>query len=241
MIIIRLLFIAGFLVLVLFFALNRGGNFYLPPSLSSYLGQIKGLASAVPKIQNLPQNPQEVKDLLQSAGSNSAVKAMVTPLLNEGQKTLKNAQSDILAQLPRLIEIVTNSKKEELYLVSPQSLIIPKVSNTESDQEISIQLDQFEVKDSRKSKTPWSLVINAKPSNGTLSNSDISFKLKKENIQAIEGSSDGLTVEDGNRIRISVNSGSGKGIYRFRPYLVVKINKGVNLENSRIEIESSFE
>jgi|GEM_PF-3649232 hypothetical protein len=239
--IVRLLLIVGVLFTVLYYSINKDRDLNLPPVLSSYLGQIKGFSTTIPKIDGLPSDPQEVRNLLQDVASNSAVKSIFTPLLNTAQKTIETAPNDILAQLPRVIEIVTNSKKEELYLVSPHSLIVPKIENTGTERKISIQLGQFEIKDSRKSKTPWSLIINAKSTNGKILNSDISFRLKREDIQPVEGSLNGLVIEDGNRIRISAISGSGKGVFRFRPYLNIEMGKEEGLEDSKIEIESNFE
>lgn len=239
--IIRLLIIIGLLGTVLFFFLNKGQNSFVPPFIGNYLGQVKGLKVSVPKVPNVPQNPEQVKEWLQTVASNDSVKKIIDPLINDAQKTVENAPGELYAQLPKLIEIITNSKKEELYLISPQSLILPKVEPSGTDQEVTSQLGEFEVKDNRKSGNPWKLIITAKPVSGSIAPTDISFKLGKDQIQALEGNTSGISVEDGSRILISASLGAGKGIYKFKPFLTVKIHAASTLEDSRIEISSSFE
>lgn len=238
--VLRLVLLVGVLFLVFVLVVNGSvvNRLYQKlPGIRSLLSdsRIKGLTNRLPLTI---YDPKDIVKTLQNLATPSAQK-LLQPILNDLQQSASQLPEQALNNLPRLIEIITNAKKEELYLISPRSLIVPKINPTDSKQEILIQLDQFEIRNTRKSGRPWTLTIQAQTDAGLAEN--ITFKLNKSDIRALDGTIDGINVEEGNKLKIWSVEGKGKGTFQFNPFIKIDIPKDIKLENTRIEIETVFE
>lgn len=238
--VLRFILLIGVLILIFILSVNASLVTNLSqkiPGVNGLLGdpRIKGLTSRLPPQIN---DPKGILKTLQDLATPSAQKFM-QPILNDLQQNVSQLPEQAMNNLPRLIEIITNAKKEELYLVSPKSLIVPQITDGQNGQQITLQLDTFEIRDTRKSNRPWNLIVYAKGDSSLTGN--ITFDLKKENIKVVDGSIDGITIEEGTNLKISSQPGKGKGTFRFNPLIIINLPKDFATQETRIEIDSSFE
>lgn len=145
--------------------------------------------------------------------------------------------------LPKADELIETKHKEELYLKAPASFTLPEIKIQNYDQEITVQLDPYEIKDSRRGGKDWQLVINSQDlvsTKGKITKSNIAFRLDKNDIQPVAGSVDDLSVTDGSQMRIAAKEGLGKGTFIFRPKLIIKIPQGSYSGNYKSQLESEL-
>lgn len=233
MILARLVFLILILGAVLYFSLNRplltSLSLKVPySSLPQALKDILGLGSSLNQI-DLKNLPQQGLDLL--------TKDLPSQILNELPKQIEQ-------NLPKIEEIITNRQKEELYLKAPLSFNLPDVRVENFDQEISVLLEPFEVKDSRKGDEPWTLRISARDlaaEKGRISAENIRFQLKETYIDAAESNQAELKIEEGASLKITAEPGRGKGLFKIRPLVVVKIPQESYSGTYRAEVESKLE
>lgn len=236
MLLLRFLIISATLFLILLITLVKLNYLSLPLT-----GTVAGVIDPVRKITsgiNLPKDLIKVTDFLATPSASLINLPKTEDLILLGQDLPKEIQK----RLPLFLQIITNTKREELYLKSQRSFEIPKINQEDFDQEIAVQLNGFEVKDSRTSKTPWSLFVFLKnlPKSASDKNIEVSFNLKPENIEAIEGDRNDLKIEEGALLRVTSTSVKGKGHFMIRPFVKIKIPAGLVIDD-KIEIESSLE
>lgn len=154
------------------------------------------------------------------------------------KKVAENLPAGIKNTLPQIADFLSSESKEETYLKAPKSFNLPEVRVEDFDQQVTVGLSGFEVKDTRKSGG-WTLSVKAKDligERGVISGKNILFRLKKEQIQALQGSADNLTIEEGNVLKVSGKE--GRGHYLINPYVTVDIPQGSFSGGYKGEIES---
>lgn len=207
------------------------------PSLSSQL-ELKGyITSASQIIAHLPSKLNIGSILGTKIGELSEIPA-------ELRKMAQNFPANLQDQLPKIEELVSNQRKEELYLKSAKSFNLPEIKVQAYDQQLTAQLDPFEVKDSRRGGE-WKLTISSKDlvgEKGSIKAENVRFKVAKDSIEAIEGTTSGLVVEDGPSVKIyPAEEAAGKGVFRFAPLITVTIPQGTYAGSYKAEIESRLE
>mgnify|MGYP001583388621 CR=1 FL=1 len=207
------------------------------PYLRSQIGQQDYLASASQIISDLSARLNFGSILGIKIGDISGIPA-------ELKKIAQSFPSNLQSQIPKIEELVSNQRKEELYLKSPRTFNLPEVKVRNYDQEITAQLDLFEVKDSRRAGG-WKLMISSKDlvgEKGNIKAENVRFKVAKDSIEAVEGATSGLIIEEGSTLKIyPAGSDKGKGIFRFSPLITVTIHQGTYSGSYKAEIESSLE
>jgi len=240
MILVRFLLILFILGGVLYFSLHQEliRSYNITDKLAGAVNnQLSQASQKIPALKNF-------QDVL---GMSSAVSKIDLKSINtEDVKTFaQSLPSQIQEQLPKIEELVTNTKKEELYLKAPVDFTLPEVSIEPFDEVLTVQLSAFEIKDTRKSGHAWSLVIGAGDlvsPKSTIKKENINFILKKQFIEAHDGGSvEDLLIEDGAQIKVSAKPGLGKGLFRIRPEVSVKIVQGSYSGTYRAQLSSTLE
>lgn len=229
MTVLRLVGSLGVLSLLLFLYLYFPRDFKLP----DFVSPLKVYLAGLPKVE-IPE-PSRWGEIL---GLSGKVKAI------DIQKVAQSLPEQIQNRLPQIEELVTATKKEELYLKSPKSFDLPEVRVENYDQELTVQLPPFEVKDSRKTGA-FRLSIVAKDlvgEKGRIGAENIVFRLKGEHLEVAEGKGEELQVEEGATLKVFARgAGLGKGLFRLRPIVSVRIPQGSFSGAYRAEIESVLE
>lgn len=199
--------------------------------LQNYLASASGIIRELPSRLNL--------------GSILGIKiGDISGLPTELKKIAQSFPSSLQSQIPKIEELVSAQRKEELYLKSPKSFNLPEIKVQNYDQELTAQLDPFEIKDSRRAGR-WRLTISSKDlvgERGNIKAENMRFKVMKDSIEAVEGTASGLVVEDGPSVKIyPTEEAKGKGVFRFRPLITVTIPQGTYSGSYKAEIESGLE
>lgn len=207
------------------------------PYLRSQIGQQDYLASASQIISDLSARI--------NFGSILGVKiGELSELPTELKKMAQSFPSNLQSQIPKIEELVSNQRKEELYLKSPRTFNLPEVKVQNYDQELTAQLDPFEIKDSRRAGG-WKLMISSKDlvgEKGNIKAENVRFKVAKDSIEAVEGATSGLIIEEGTTLKIyPTGSDKGKGIFRFSPLITVTIPQGTYSGSYKAEVDSSLD
>ena len=242
MAIVRFILLIVILLLVLYFSFNRNSFESLKTTFQK--GVVAGISDPILKTSKDMNLPDKVAKLIYSSASASASLIKV-PTVGQILEAGQNLPAEVQKQLPMLFQIITNTKEEELFFKSQRSVTIPELKIENFDQEVSVQLLGFEIKDTRKSKTPWKILIfvnepSENPVNSEGKKIEVMFKLKLESIETIVGNKDELKIEDGPSIKVSVEPGKGKGHFILKPFIILKIPSSLT-QPSKFEIESNLE
>lgn len=154
----------------------------------------------------------------------------------------KNAGAVAETLLPLVQEVLTNTQKEEIYLKAPLNVTLPEVKIENYDQQLSVPLEAFEIKDTRRAGKPWTLIVSVSDligERGVISRENISLKIRNNSIEG--GDSSRFSVEEGGKLTIATLPGLGKGVTKIRPWLSIKIPRDSYSGAYRADVESSLE
>lgn len=169
---------------------------------------------------------------------------LITEQRLKAMVSLPRLMNVVSSSLPKPDELISNNRREELYLKAPITFTLPEIKIQNYDQEITVQLDPYEIRDTRRKGKDWQLVIGAQDlvsAKGKITKSNIAFRLDKNDIQPTSGSVEELTVTEGPEIRIAPKAGLGKGTFVFSPRLIIKIPQGSYSGEYRSQIDSTLD
>lgn len=237
----RFLVIASVLGLAIYFvAFNPSSlnslKLNLPQTLTQPIQNVAQSFSFLPKILGFAST-FNLKDLAKP----EEIQKVLETLPGQLQKQILQ---DLPKQFPKLEEILTNTKKEELFLKAPQSFTLPEIKVENYDQEITVQLDSFEIKDTRGHGNPWILRIEAKDligEKGKVVKENVKFRVKSEYVEVLEGNVADLIIKDGASVSITTEVEKNKGHFKIKPLVTILIPQGSFSGSYTSEIESTLE
>lgn len=260
----RLLLLVGLIFLVVSFAIFHSSLLDLFASKSKQKSLNQELLK---KLSELPLSP-EIKNILATSSSLPKIdfsKISLDDLKKIAQdlpqKLAQQVPEQIAELAPKIQDLVNNSQREELFLRSPQSLTLNfsqtsatstslsqgntcRLNVKTADEQITFQLGNFEVKDSRKSNTHWVLTISLGDLVGEghrISQENFKLSLEKNQIQVLEGNVEELQITQGEKIRVWTRDGQGKGHFLLTPRVTAKIASGDYEGSYHAQIQTTFE
>ncbi|MDP2860482.1 MAG: hypothetical protein Q8N98_02095 [bacterium] len=158
-------------------------------------------------------------------------------------KIAESLPSVFWEKLPQVEELLSPTRKEELYLVAAKNVFLPEIRIQTYDQELTVQLDPFEIKNNR-GKKGWRLVLKTSDLVGekaVIAKENLSFRLKKEETEVLEGNEPELEIRNGSVLEVNAPVGKGVGRFRFRPQIIVTVPQGAYAGLYKGTIESVLE